>query len=157
MMCVLRTTSCSESQNSFFQSFHQPWETLVEFWFKFDTALEKQRYTNEQLNFEGLKSDPQVKTSLPIEKYAAGMYTRAAFYDIQSEIKSSFRKLRILDVSKLEGLNTFVLKDRVRKDRVFEVSIIDSTSLFSAFFPCIVSVFCCCKFIMLPNTIETPL
>src|SRR3954467_1763630 len=95
MMCVLRTTSCSESQNSFFQYFHQPWETLVEFWFKFDTTLEKQRYTNEQLNFEGLKSDYQVKTPLPIEKYAARMYTRVAFYDIQSEIKSFIKKLRI--------------------------------------------------------------
>src|SRR5436189_4872281 len=123
MMCVLRTTSCSESQNSFFQSFHQPWEILVEFWFKFDTALEKQRYTNEQLNFEGLKSDPQVKTPLLIEKYAAGMYTRAAFYDIQSEIKSSIKKLRIQAISKVEGLNTFVLKDKGRKDRVFEVNI----------------------------------
>src|SRR3954469_11717798 len=123
MMCVLRITSCSESQNSFFQSFHQLWKTLVEFWFKFDTALEKQRYTNEQLNFEGLKSDFQVKTLLPIEKYATGMYMRAAFYDIQSEIKSSIRKLRILAVSKLEGLNIFVLKYKGRKDRVFEVSI----------------------------------
>ena len=107
----------------FFPVFPPTLGDLVEFWFKFDTALEKQRYTNEQLNFEGLKSDPRVKTSLPIEKYSAGMYTRAAFYDIQSEIKSSFRKLRILDVSKSEGLNTFVLKDKVRKDRVFEVSI----------------------------------
>src|SRR5436189_3046157 len=138
MMCVLRTTSCSESQNSFFQSFHQPWETLVEFWFKFDTALEKQRYTNEQLNFEGLKSNPQVKTSLPIEKYAAGMYTRAAFYDIQSEIKSSFRKLRILDVSKLEGSNIFVLKDKGRKDRVFEVSIYR----FNFIVFCLLSMYC---------------
>ena len=137
-MCVLRTTSCSESQNSFFQSFHQPWETLVELWFKFATALEKQRYTNEQLNFEGLKSDPQVTTLLPIEKYAAGMNTRAAFYDIQSKIKSSIRKLKILAVSKLEGLNIFVLKDRGRKDRVFEVSI----NLFNFIVFCLLSMYC---------------
>ena len=75
MMCVLRTTSCSESQNNFFQSFHLPWETLVEFWFKFDTAMEKQRYTNEQLNFKGLMLIPVAKTPLQIEKHAAAMYT----------------------------------------------------------------------------------
>src|SRR3954468_8359824 len=103
MMCVLRTTSCSESENHFFQLFHQHWETLVEFWFKFDTALEKQRYITEKLNFEGLKSIPMVETPLSIEKHAAELYTRAAFYDIQSEIKSSIKKLRIQAVSKVEG------------------------------------------------------
>src|SRR5438270_13836689 len=110
MMCVLRTTSCSESQNSFFQSFHQPWETLVEFWFKFDTALEKQRYKTEQLNFEGSKSIPTTVTPLSIEKHASELYKRAVFYDIQSEIKVSIKQLRILAVSIVEGLNTFVIK-----------------------------------------------
>ena len=123
MMCVLRTTSCSESENHFFQSFHQHWETLVEFWFKFDTALEKQRYRTEQLNFEALKSIPTFQTPLSIEKHASEMYTRAVFYDIQSEIKASIKKLRILAVSKVEGLNTFVLKDKGQKNKVFEVKI----------------------------------
>ena len=123
MMCVLRTTSCSESENHFFQSFHQHWETLVEFWFKFDTALEKQRYRTEQLNFEALKSIPTFQTPLSIEKHASEMYTRAVFYDIQSQIRSSVKNMRIQAVSQVEGLNTFVLKDKGRKYKVFEVKI----------------------------------
>src|SRR5436189_5543486 len=121
MMCVLRTTSLSESQNSFFQSFQLPWETLVEFWFKFETAMEKHRYTNEQLNFECMKSVPVAQTPLAIEKYAGRMYTRAAFYDIQSELKDSIKKLRIESVCKVDGLSTFRLKDKGRKSRIFEV------------------------------------
>lgn len=121
MMSVLRTTSCSESENKFFQTFHNHWETLLEFWIKFDTAMEKQRYTNDRLNFEGLKATPTTETPLLIEKYAAEQYTRAVFYDVREQIKSSCNKLKIQAVDDSDGIKTFVLMDKDRKNKLFTV------------------------------------
>lgn len=128
MMSILRTTSWSESENKFFQSFHTHWETLLEFWIKFESAMEKQRYTNDQLNFENSKSIPMTETSLKIEKDAAEIYTRSAFYDVQEQIKWSMNGLIIQGIDISEGVKTFILKDKNRKNKVFQVFFLNGDS-----------------------------
>ncbi|XP_074304980.1 uncharacterized protein LOC141639896 [Silene latifolia] len=41
--CLLRTTQRSESENSFFKRFENPHGTLVEFWMRFQSAMDQQR------------------------------------------------------------------------------------------------------------------
>ncbi|XP_074314277.1 protein FAR1-RELATED SEQUENCE 5-like [Silene latifolia] len=48
--CLLRTTQRSESANSFFKRFENPHGTLVEFWMRFKSAMDQQRYTQKSLD-----------------------------------------------------------------------------------------------------------
>ncbi|KAK1377962.1 hypothetical protein POM88_024706 [Heracleum sosnowskyi] len=78
MAGLLRTTSRSESSNFFFNHFVQKGDTLCEFYMCYESAIEKQRYTNKKLNHED-KCMPKPVTIKPIEKDAATVYTRAIF------------------------------------------------------------------------------
>ncbi|KAK1359315.1 hypothetical protein POM88_043789 [Heracleum sosnowskyi] len=50
MAGLLRTTSRSESSNFYFQHFQQSGDTLVEFYSKYESAIDKQRYLYAQNN-----------------------------------------------------------------------------------------------------------
>ncbi|XP_074290395.1 protein FAR1-RELATED SEQUENCE 3-like [Silene latifolia] len=47
--CLLKTTQRSESQNSYFKRFESIDGTLVEFWLRFQSAMEQQRYNHDFL------------------------------------------------------------------------------------------------------------
>jgi len=82
---VLRTTSRSESENHFFSNFTNSHLSLVEFWMRFESAIELQRHGQLQLNNETSSSMPELKTTKEIEKHAAKIYTFANFYKFQDE------------------------------------------------------------------------
>ncbi|XP_074305803.1 protein FAR1-RELATED SEQUENCE 5-like [Silene latifolia] len=65
--CLLRTTQRSESANSFFKRFENPHGTLVEFWMRFQSAMDQQRYTQKSLDRDSDHSLPQTKTLLSLE------------------------------------------------------------------------------------------
>ncbi|XP_074283581.1 protein FAR1-RELATED SEQUENCE 5-like [Silene latifolia] len=48
--CLLKTTQRSESQNSYFKRFESIDGTLVEFWLRFQSAIEQQRYNHRFLD-----------------------------------------------------------------------------------------------------------
>ncbi|XP_074313892.1 protein FAR1-RELATED SEQUENCE 6-like [Silene latifolia] len=50
MAFVMRTTQRSERENSFFKRFEHKSGTLVEFWMRYDSAMNQQRYTQKQLD-----------------------------------------------------------------------------------------------------------
>ncbi|XP_020245307.1 protein FAR1-RELATED SEQUENCE 5-like [Asparagus officinalis] len=83
MAGLLRTTSISESENSFFDKFNRRSDTLTEFYLRYESAMEKQRHTNARLNYEGTKSMPRMDTSLLLERDAAELYTRIMFYEVK--------------------------------------------------------------------------
>ncbi|XP_074267103.1 protein FAR1-RELATED SEQUENCE 5-like [Silene latifolia] len=83
--CLLRTTQCSESANSFFKRFENPHGTLVEFWMRFQSAMDQQRYTQKSLDRDSDHSLPQTKTLLSLEVHASTVYTHALFYEFQQQ------------------------------------------------------------------------
>ena len=46
---ILRTTSWSESQNGFFGNFTNPQVSLVEFWMRYQSTMDAQRWKHAKL------------------------------------------------------------------------------------------------------------
>ncbi|XP_074299569.1 protein FAR-RED IMPAIRED RESPONSE 1-like [Silene latifolia] len=87
--CILRTTQRSESTNSFFKRYENHFGTLVEFWMRFQTAMDQQRYTRRCDDYNNDHSFPELKTKLPIEKHDAIIYTHAKFKVFQEEVMAA--------------------------------------------------------------------
>uniref|UniRef100_A0A7N0UV65 SWIM-type domain-containing protein n=1 Tax=Kalanchoe fedtschenkoi TaxID=63787 RepID=A0A7N0UV65_KALFE len=96
---LLRTTSCSECENSFFNCFFHPGMSLTEFFMAFDSAMDAQRHRKDQMDHETTSSEPIIKTSLHVEKQAAEVYTRTIFYDVQHEIIESCLHCHVCSIS----------------------------------------------------------
>ncbi|GJW29185.1 FAR1-related sequence 5-like protein [Tanacetum coccineum] len=88
---LMRTTSRSESENSFFKSFTSPGATLVSFMMSYESAMERQRYRQESLDFKTIDAAPKCITQLDIELHAARVYTRTMFLIVQTEINEVTR------------------------------------------------------------------
>ncbi|GJT46161.1 FAR1-related sequence 5-like protein [Tanacetum coccineum] len=82
----LQSHKWSESENSFFKSFTSPGATLVSFMMSYESAMERQRYRQEALDFKTIEAAPKCETKLAIELHAARVYTRTIFLLVQTEI-----------------------------------------------------------------------
>ncbi|XP_074277950.1 protein FAR1-RELATED SEQUENCE 5-like [Silene latifolia] len=73
---LLRTSQRSESANSFFKHYRNHYGTLVEFWLRYEIAIEQQRYLQKCLDKDSEHSLP-VTTPSPtkIKLHAASVYT----------------------------------------------------------------------------------
>ncbi|XP_074277928.1 protein FAR1-RELATED SEQUENCE 5-like [Silene latifolia] len=74
MSGLMRVTSRSESENSFFDRFLTPHLTLVEFWVCYESALEAQRHKQSKLNSDNKHSEIPRKTKSNPEVHASEMH-----------------------------------------------------------------------------------
>ncbi|XP_074266893.1 protein FAR1-RELATED SEQUENCE 5-like [Silene latifolia] len=74
MSGLMRVTSRSESENSFFDRFLTPHLTLVEFWVCYESALEAQRHKQSKLNSDNKHSEIPRKTKSNLEVHASEMH-----------------------------------------------------------------------------------
>lgn len=79
----------SESLNKFFKSNFNRKTSLLTFITSFDQAMAAQHEKEAQADFTTLFSKPLLRTPSPIEKQAAGIYTRAVFDRFQEEFVES--------------------------------------------------------------------
>ncbi|XP_074297626.1 protein FAR1-RELATED SEQUENCE 5-like [Silene latifolia] len=98
--CLLRTTQRSESMNSFFKRFENPRGTLVEFWLRFQSAMDQQRYTQKSLDRDSDLCLTRTKTMLHLEIHASFVYTHALFYEFQKRCVSSLNSCSAGDSSR---------------------------------------------------------
>jgi hypothetical protein len=89
MAGILRTTSRSESENSFFGNYLNKDLSLVEFWMRFDSAIEAQRHKELLADNNTLHSIPQLKLQIDLEKHDREIYTHENFYIFQRELWSA--------------------------------------------------------------------
>ncbi|KAK9713123.1 hypothetical protein RND81_06G004500 [Saponaria officinalis] len=89
MGCILRKTQRSESANSFFKRYENHFGTLVEFWMRFQTAVDQQRYFQKCADNDNAHSLPVTVTHLHLEAHAASVYTHSVFYEFQVEVKAA--------------------------------------------------------------------
>ncbi|KAK9741426.1 hypothetical protein RND81_03G104800 [Saponaria officinalis] len=94
---IMSTTQRSESENSFFKRFENHYGTLVEFWLRYESAMDQQRHTHKRLEMESNNSIPKAITPLSLESHALTVYTHEVFYEIQAEINASLEKTDIED------------------------------------------------------------
>ncbi|KAG5035545.1 hypothetical protein JHK87_010455 [Glycine soja] len=72
---ILRTTSRSESENSLFGNYLNKNLSLVEFWMRFNSAIESQRHTELLVDNVTLNTMPELKLHSDIEKHGREVYT----------------------------------------------------------------------------------
>ncbi|XP_074301432.1 protein FAR1-RELATED SEQUENCE 5-like [Silene latifolia] len=65
---IMRTTSRSESKNSFFDNFTSSNISLVQFWMRFQSAIDAQRWKHSKLTADSKNSSPILSTPLSIER-----------------------------------------------------------------------------------------
>ena len=113
---VLRTTSRSESENNFFSNFTNPHLSLVEFWMRFESAMELQRHNQLKADNETASSLPQLKTNRDLERHAARMYTYSNFYIFQDELWIACMDCEVDDKKEIEEGFLITIADSSRKD-----------------------------------------
>ncbi|KAL7584683.1 hypothetical protein Lser_V15G46220 [Lactuca serriola] len=86
MSGLMKTTSRSESMNSFFNTYSQSGNLLLHFMMNYDTTIQKQRNTQQELDHQTKKAVYKFISPRPIEKHAAKVYTSTLFYEVHKEI-----------------------------------------------------------------------
>ncbi|KAM3331442.1 hypothetical protein ACQJBY_027434 [Aegilops geniculata] len=115
---LMRTTSRSESANSFFSRIIGYKHALVEFWLRFDTALEEQRHKELQEDHVSLHTMPVLKTSWAIEKHGSEVFTHEIFQDFQHELLA-YRDRCLVEMMAHDGeVKTVTIHDGYEKLRV---------------------------------------
>ncbi|GKB27180.1 RNA-directed DNA polymerase, eukaryota [Tanacetum coccineum] len=108
---LMRTTTRSESENSFFSYFTSSGSTPVEFMLCYESAMERQRHTQEKLDHQSFDSFPALLTPLPIEQHAAKVYTRILFIRVQKEIVTGSWLCSITCMSSDEGCTVCIIDE----------------------------------------------
>ncbi|XP_074297987.1 protein FAR1-RELATED SEQUENCE 5-like [Silene latifolia] len=109
MSVLMRVSSRSESENSFFDRFLTPHLTLVEFWVCYESALEAQRHKQSKLNSENKHSEIPRKTKSNLEVHASEMYSHNIFKDFQTELVAALSDCRFIDVDKIDETKIYIL------------------------------------------------
>ncbi|XP_042035207.1 protein FAR1-RELATED SEQUENCE 5-like [Salvia splendens] len=112
---MIRTTSISESENSFYKRFLKPRANIAEFYMIFNHAVEFQRNSRTALDYHDATALPILATTLPFEKHASTLYTDTMFRKIQVEIIEGNDRCRVLGFSSTEFVDTYKLGDSNRK------------------------------------------
>ena len=86
MVGILRTTSRSKSENSFYGKFLNSNVGLVEFWMRFDSTIEAQRHKELLADNDSMHSLTILKLDRSLERHGRDVYTRENFYIFQNEI-----------------------------------------------------------------------
>ncbi|GJU91457.1 protein FAR1-related sequence 5 [Tanacetum coccineum] len=108
---LMRTTSRSESENSFFSHFTNSGSTLMNFMNCFETAMEKQRHVQERMDHKTIDTVPKLKTLLKIERHASNVYTRSLFELVQKEIFVGLFYCQIDSKCLVEGSEVCIIKE----------------------------------------------
>ncbi|XP_019189964.1 PREDICTED: protein FAR1-RELATED SEQUENCE 5-like [Ipomoea nil] len=117
---LLRTTSRSESENSYFGKFTNHHCSLVEFMAQYNSAIGEQRHKQKKLIAENEGSYPETKSPLSIEKHAANVYTINIFYEFQEEIWTASFKCHITDKNHTGDIWKYTVEETGKK--TFEVT-----------------------------------
>ncbi|XP_074318393.1 protein FAR1-RELATED SEQUENCE 5-like [Silene latifolia] len=119
---LMRTTSRSESENSFFGNFMNPHLILVEFLMRYESAMDAQRWKQSKLIAELKNSFSDLETLHPLEKHASEFYTPVMFSEFKNEwVAACFTcGVKILGVTTSDSIPII---DR-EKDKVYYVNFI---------------------------------
>ncbi|XP_074318407.1 protein FAR1-RELATED SEQUENCE 9-like [Silene latifolia] len=123
---ILRTTSRSESENSFFGNFTNPHVTLVEFWMRFQTAMDAQRWKYSKVMADDKNCYPKLTTPLLLEKQASEFYTIVIFYIFQVEVQAACYTCGHLPSPNTTGANDNISIIDREKDKEYKIDLSDN-------------------------------
>ncbi|XP_037457036.1 protein FAR1-RELATED SEQUENCE 5-like [Triticum dicoccoides] len=114
---LLRTTSISESANSFFKRFICRKLTFVEFWLRFDTALKCQRQNELIADNTSEYTTSEVLTSWEIEKQGREVFTHEIFELFQAQVLAARDDCDVQNTTNGEGIKVMSVSDQYNKIR----------------------------------------
>lgn len=114
---LLRTTSRSESANAFFSRIIGYKHAFVEFWLRFETALEEQRHKELQDDNLSLHTSPPLKTSWGLEKHGSEVFTHEVFSEFQKEILADREYCLVESMTKEDDVVITTIVDCSKKVR----------------------------------------
>ncbi|XP_024968737.1 protein FAR1-RELATED SEQUENCE 5-like [Cynara cardunculus var. scolymus] len=116
MCCLMKTTSRSESANSFFNSFSKSGNNLFQFMLGFEFALEKQRREQRRLDYHTRTTLPKWLTYSQLERHACEIYTHSVFFEVQTEIHRAAWTCSIKSVNSNEEAETYLIEHLDKRD-----------------------------------------
>ncbi|PNY09356.1 protein FAR1-related sequence 5-like [Trifolium pratense] len=114
---ILRTTSRSESENSFYGNFLNPNVSLVEFWMRFESALDAQRYKELLADNNSLHTLPKLKLDRGLERHGRDIYTRENFYIFQNELWAACVDCGVENRNQKDGMDILHIIDNNETNR----------------------------------------
>ncbi|XP_037486097.1 protein FAR1-RELATED SEQUENCE 5-like [Triticum dicoccoides] len=118
---ILRSTAWSKSAKSFFNCFINQKLSLVEFWLRFEAALECQRQEESNADHTSAYTTPQLITPWGLEKHGSVVFTHEVFERFQEEIVAARDHCVVEDMAQNEGVKTVAIggddSDKVREVR----------------------------------------
>lgn len=118
---LMRVTSRSESENSFFDRFVTSEVSLVEFWMCSVSAMDAQRHKQAKLNSDNKHSKPQRRTPLEIEFHASEVYTHSIFRDFQTELIAALFNCGMSEMQKRDGADIYTVTDTNYGSKTWQV------------------------------------
>ena len=115
---ILRTTSRSESANSFFNRFIHRKLALVEFWLRFVTSLECQRQEELKADNTSIHTTYKPVTPWAMETQGSIMFTHEVFDKLREEIIAARDLCCVKDIAQCDGLKIVTISDGSHKLRV---------------------------------------
>jgi hypothetical protein len=110
---LMRTTSRSESENYFFQSFMSNTTNLVMFICKFDAAMDKQRSIQSASDFTSVSKLPPISTRLEFENQASRFYTHKMFGIFQKEVHDCVWSCSVVNCTSVYDHDSFLVLEQV--------------------------------------------
>ena len=112
---LMKTTSRSESMNSFFNSYSQADDFLLNFMMNYDNAIQRIRYIQRELDQKTKKAQYFMKTPREIEVHAALVYTSKMFLEVQKEMFKGSWYCDISDFNQGDGLEIYTVVHKIQK------------------------------------------
>ncbi|KAM0890599.1 hypothetical protein ACQ4PT_026930 [Festuca glaucescens] len=108
---ILRTTSRSESENAFFKSFVGRKLAYVEFWLRFDTALQCQRQEELIADNSSIHTTPTLLTTWEIERQGSEIFTHEVFALFQKQVNAAREDCDVQTTTIVDGTKVFEVSD----------------------------------------------
>ncbi|XP_041995803.1 protein FAR-RED IMPAIRED RESPONSE 1-like [Salvia splendens] len=115
MGSLMRTTSFSEFENSFFKRYSKSLFNFADFTLQYNNAIDAQRNQTERLDYYDSIISPKYATDLAFEKQLASVYTDMMFRVVQELIYEADKSCRMISMSTLENIEVFKVSDARKK------------------------------------------
>jgi len=118
---IVRTTSRPESANFFNHFIHQKL-TFVEFWLRFDTALECHREEEFKADNASFHTTPKLMTPWAMEKQCSLIYTHEVFSKFQGQLVAARDYCIIQWILECEDMKNVAISSLIGKERVVQMN-----------------------------------
>ncbi|XP_042041490.1 protein FAR1-RELATED SEQUENCE 5-like [Salvia splendens] len=148
---LIKTTSVSESQNSFFKRYTQSRANLVVFLMNFNNAVDAQRNYSAKLDYTDFNTTAKLKTEWSIEKHASTIFTDGAFMEIQEQIMEAYNHCSLVSISNDSSTEIYKVLDHFSNTWTVTLSAQDSICVCGCKMFLRTALVCCHIFLVLKN------